>query len=99
MIKINKFLKKLFGPKKKVAKPQVKDYDGDYLFLDLTEGGNFRNLRFRHFSGQAITGDIPKPTKNFPVGFYLKVVGLVDLKEPTRSWGMNHGEFVNKCLK
>jgi hypothetical protein len=80
-------------------KPKVKKYPGEYegsfMFADLAEGGNFKNMKVVHFTPCAVTGDI-SPVKSRPVQFYFQLVGLSDSKAPERNWGMTHKQFLRK---
>lgn len=62
-----------------------KEYRGELWVLELDEGGEFKDVKPTYFSGMQKTGDW-KQQKT--VGFYVKVVGFVDLKAPSRSWGI-----------
>lgn len=71
------------------------EYEGGYLFLDLEEGGDFKNMRYVHFTPSAITGDI-KPVNSRNVRFYFQLVGLEDNRSPLRDWGMGFKQFSRK---
>lgn len=76
--------------------PKDKEPRGEYrnavLFMDLPEGGNFKEMRFVHFSPKAIEGDIQR-VKSRPVRFYFELVGFEDVNAPMRDWGMGFDTF------
>lgn len=66
------------------------DYRDGYLCMQMQEGGEFRWMKYVHFTPCAITGDIHP---HDPIRFYFKVVGFEDTIAPVRNWGMNFETF------
>ena len=68
----------------------------EVFMLTLGEGGEFKDVKYRHFSDAAITGDI---TPGKEITFFVKIVGLHDARAPIRDWGMGIKGFMRRCLR
>lgn len=72
------------------------EYKREVFMFTLNEGGEFKDIKYRHFSDAAITGDM-KPGKN--ITFFAEVIGFHDSKAPMRDWGMGIKGFMRRCLR
>jgi len=102
MRKITEEEKKLFKAVEKVyptEKLSRKEYKGGLLLMDLKKGGNFNDMKYRWFNKAALTGDMFFSRRNYPVQFVFKLVGLKDVDNPNRNWGVRPEKLHNYSFK
>lgn len=93
---IQKILNSIY-PKKSAVK-LGEEYLDDVFVLEGREGCAFKDLKVRHCTAGAVTGDIGLNNK-YPIIFYVKVIGFADGRAPVRDWGMNIKKFAKYYLK
>lgn len=80
-------INKLFPTSFKI---ENKEYKDEIFMIELPKDGEKQDLKIRHFTGYAVTGDT-HPTQ--PIRFYAKVIGFEDANALIRNWGMQHSTF------
>jgi hypothetical protein len=78
-------------------KTKKKSYQDEIFLFVGDEGCEFEDLRIKHCTCGAVTGDISDKGKQ--IGFYMKVVGFYDKKAPMRNWGITIKSFLRRLYE
>ena len=81
-------------------KKKDRDYEKEVFIFTLSEGGDFKDIKYKHFSDATITGDITLGKgKGKEITFFAEIVGFHDSIAPLRNWGMGIKGYMRRCFK